>query len=126
MYTSELDLQPRAESAAQARDLVRAVCRDRPSCRSACQDAELVVTELVANAVRHARTPVTVRLVLDDVLLRVEVCDGSTRPARMRVACPTEEGGRGLLLVDALSDAWGVEADRTGKRVWAQFARDAT
>ena len=56
--------------------------------------------------------------------MRLEVCDGSTRPLRPRAAVPTDEGGRGLVLVDALSNRYGVEAEEKGKRVWAELLLD--
>lgn len=84
--------------------------------------AELVISELVSNAVQHAdagRFSLTVRLVED--ALRVEVCD--TSPVLPRPALPDahSESGRGLFLVAALTDQYGAEPTPTGKRCWAEI-----
>lgn len=85
-------------------------------------DAELVVTELVENAVRHGRTDCEVTVELSERGLRIAVRDRS-RSLPRRVSRPaTEPGGRGLLLVERLSQAWGFELDDTGKTVWALLA----
>ncbi|MGZ6793327.1 MAG: ATP-binding protein [Mycobacteriales bacterium] len=116
-------LAPRPASAAEARELVTAACRDW-ELAPLVDDLALVVTELVANAVRHAGTDLTVRLFPVDGGVRLEVQDGSTRPLRPRPAAPTDEGGRGLLLVDALSTRYGVEGEPDGKRVWVELLTD--
>lgn len=113
-------LPPRPESAGAARELVIGHCREW-DVASLCDDIALVVTELVVNAIRHAGTDVTVTLKPIDNGVRLEVSDGSTRPLRPRQAAGSDEGGRGLLLVDALSHRYGVEAESKGKRVWAEL-----
>ena len=109
-----------AMSAAVARKLTTERCLEWGT-PSLCSDLALVVTELVANAVRHAGTDITVRLLRLGDGVRVEVADGSSRPLRPRSATVADEGGRGLLLVDALSTRYGVEAERNGKLVWAEI-----
>ena len=109
-----------AMSAAVARKLTTERCLEWGTL-SVCSDLALVVTELVANAVRHAGTDITVRLLRLGDGVRVEVADGSSRPLRPRSATVADEGGRGLLLVDALSTRYGVEAERHGKLVWAEI-----
>ena len=79
--------------------------------------AATVVTELVANAVGHARTPARMRLVLDRSGLRVSVRDGSPGPLPVTVADP---GQGGLRTVARLSRTWGVLHHVDGKAVWAQ------
>ncbi|MFI8518868.1 ATP-binding protein [Streptomyces sp. NPDC085481] len=83
--------------------------------------AELVVAELAANAVTHGRVPgrdFEVRLALAEGHLRVEVSD--TRAEREPEPVRVPDGhGYGLLLVSALSTAWGVKARCVGKTVWA-------
>jgi anti-sigma regulatory factor (Ser/Thr protein kinase) len=94
--------------------------------------AGLVVAELAANAVLHGRVSgrdFQVRLAMPGALgpLRIEVCDARTnvRPDPDRVTCPhpLSEHGRGLLLVDALTQTWGVSDRRQapGKTVWAEL-----
>jgi len=88
------------------------------------ESVTLVVAELAANAVRHGRVrgrDFRVRLLVREDVVRVEVADGRTE--RLPVLRePSDEGGRGLLLVAALTERWGVES-RTGgayKVVWAE------
>ncbi|MFG3657036.1 ATP-binding protein [Streptomyces sp. NPDC047706] len=82
---------------------------------------ELGVTELVANVVRHVRDRRCVLLVLRlRTGVRVEVTDSSPQHPRMRRELSADaEGGRGLVLLDALVDKWGVDqAPLGGKTVW--------
>jgi anti-sigma regulatory factor (Ser/Thr protein kinase) len=113
-------LPPQPSSASLARDLVTSVLHDW-HLDGLGDDLSLVVTELVGNAIRHAGTDVEVRLVAIAGGVRLEVHDGSTRPLRPRPAAPSDEGGRGLMLVDALSTRYGVEGEPHGKRVWVEF-----
>jgi anti-sigma regulatory factor (Ser/Thr protein kinase) len=112
------------QSASEARALVTAFCCEH-QVQALCDDLCLVATELVVNALRHAGTHMTVRLRVITGGVRLEVEDGSTRPLRPRPAGPSDEGGRGLLLVDALSSRYGVEGEATGKRVWVELLLDA-
>lgn len=110
------------QSAAEARSLVLVACH-RWHTDEVCSDTELVMTELIANAVRHAGTEIVVRLALLEVDggVRAEVSDRSTRPLRPRQPDPFSEGGRGLFLVDTLSSRWGADATTDGKTVWAEI-----
>ncbi|MEU7203546.1 PAS domain S-box protein [Streptomyces sp. NPDC045470] len=80
--------------------------------------ALLLSSELLTNAVCHARGPLTLRVWYSARELGVEVVDGSTPRPRARVADTAEENGRGLMLVEALADAWGTRPDAVGKTVW--------
>jgi anti-sigma regulatory factor (Ser/Thr protein kinase) len=113
-------LPPRAASAARARELVTAQCVAW-GLRGLCDDIALVVTELVANAVRHAGTDIEISITHITRGVRLEVKDGSRRPLRQRTALTSDEGGRGLLLVDALSNRYGVVGEPDGKRVWVEM-----
>jgi anti-sigma regulatory factor (Ser/Thr protein kinase) len=85
-------------------------------------DLELIVTELVTNACRHAGGVRGIELTARDGRVRVEVSDSDpTLPAK-RLPTSDQPGGRGLLLVEALSRAWGAEPDARGKVVWAEVA----
>lgn len=81
----------------------------------------LVVTEMVTNAVLHAATPSELRLRYADGVLRIEVADGNPSPPRPRPATAGDESGRGLLLIETLSQAWGCDAADSGKVVWAEL-----
>ena len=81
-------------------------------------DVALMVSELVTNVGLHARTEAFVRVTLRDGCLRVEVSDHSAVPIQVRPHAPGAETGRGLRIVEALAEDWGVRADDGGKTVW--------
>ncbi|MGV9814969.1 SpoIIE family protein phosphatase, partial [Streptomyces cellulosae] len=81
---------------------------------------ELLVSEVVTNAVRYASRPVTLRLLRTDVL-RCEVGDDVPQLPRLRQARATDEGGRGLYLVNRLARRWGATRLSTGKVVWFEL-----
>ncbi|WP_030722139.1 ATP-binding SpoIIE family protein phosphatase [Streptomyces sp. NRRL F-2580] len=80
---------------------------------------ELIVSELVTNAIRHAGGRVRLRLIRADTLT-CEVSDASNTQPRMRRARNSEEGGRGLYIVAQLSHRWGSRYTRGGKTVWSE------
>ncbi|MFI7296743.1 SpoIIE family protein phosphatase [Streptomyces sp. NPDC050121] len=80
---------------------------------------ELIVSELVTNAIRHAEPPVQLRLIHDRSLI-CEVSDASSTAPHMRRARTYDEGGRGLLLVAQLTQRWGTRPTATGKTIWAE------
>ncbi len=80
---------------------------------------ELVLSELVTNAIRYAGGPVGVRLIRAE-RLTCEVSDPSATQPRMRRARLTDEGGRGLYLVAQLTTRWGSRYTRRGKTIWAE------
>ncbi|OMI40142.1 SpoIIE family protein phosphatase [Streptomyces sparsogenes] len=82
---------------------------------------ELIVSELVTNAMRHATAPIQLRLIHDRTLI-CEVSDGSNTAPHLRRARVFDEGGRGLLLVAQLSRRWGSRHSATGKTIWAEQA----
>ncbi|WP_329432678.1 SpoIIE family protein phosphatase [Streptomyces sp. NBC_01280] len=79
---------------------------------------ELIVSELVTNAIRYAEPPIHLRL-LRDARLTCEVADGSSTAPRLRHARSTDEGGRGLFLVAQLAHRWGARYTAGGKIIWA-------
>lgn len=81
-----------------------------------------IVAELVANAVRHAGTPLELRLVRRPGRVRVEVRDRATTLPRMTVPDPLDECHRGLLIVDRFATAWGASPVNGGKVVWAEIS----
>ena len=93
-------------------------------------DALVVVSELVSNAVMHARTDCELRLSVSPVALRVEVLDSGRGTPDPLASSSTRDHGRGLHLIGALAAAWGVEpvdgpVDGPGKMVWAELLRPA-
>jgi anti-sigma regulatory factor (Ser/Thr protein kinase) len=81
----------------------------------------LLVSELVTNAVVHARTPVTVRLEVVGRCATVEVDDASPAAPAIRVPRDNVPGGRGLQLLETLADRWGVRPREVGKTVWFEL-----
>lgn len=86
-------------------------------------DALVVLGEIAANAVRHARTAFTVSVVVEGDVLRLEVFDDDPRPPALRGLDLESTGGRGLHIVSGIATDWGwqpIEQDGVaGKRVWA-------
>jgi anti-sigma regulatory factor (Ser/Thr protein kinase) len=85
---------------------------------AAADDLRLVVSELVSNAVLHARTIIDVTLSIAHGVLELSVSDRDSRAPRPRRPNDASTSGRGLMLVDALSDDWGTAERMGGKEVW--------
>ncbi|GAT85070.1 ATPase [Streptomyces sp. F-3] len=81
---------------------------------------ELVVSELVTNAIRYGRLPIQLRLIHENNTLICEVSDSSSTTPHMRRARIFDEGGRGLLLVAQLARRWGTRHSLVGKTIWAE------
>jgi serine phosphatase RsbU (regulator of sigma subunit)/anti-sigma regulatory factor (Ser/Thr protein kinase) len=86
---------------------------------------ELVVSELVTNAIRYGGGPIQLRLIRDDTLI-CEVSDGSTTAPHLRRARTFDEGGRGLFIVAQLAERWGSRQRPDGKTIWAELALPPT
>ncbi|SCF75551.1 Anti-sigma regulatory factor (Ser/Thr protein kinase) [Streptomyces sp. Ncost-T10-10d] len=86
---------------------------------------ELIVSELVTNALRHATGPIRLRLLRQSVLI-CEVSDASSTSPRLRHARTTDEGGRGLFLVAQLTHRWGTRYTPEGKIIWTEQELPAT
>ncbi|MFE2042307.1 SpoIIE family protein phosphatase [Streptomyces sp. NPDC059477] len=83
---------------------------------------ELVVSELVTNAIRYGSHPIRLRLIHDTDTLICEVSDTSHTAPHLRRARTWDEGGRGLLLVAQLTQRWGSRHTPEGKTIWAELA----
>ncbi|MEU2685726.1 SpoIIE family protein phosphatase [Streptomyces hygroscopicus] len=113
-------LDPKAQTAGQARRLTRRALA-RWDLDDLTDAVELLVSEVVTNAVRYAERPITLRLLRTDVL-RCEVGDDVPQLPRLRQARPSDEGGRGLYLVNRMARRWGATRLSTGKVVWFELA----
>ena len=113
-----VSLPPHARSAGDARRLVRRTLISWGCPPAVRETAELLVSELVANAVRHARTGIRLTLRAQGGAVRAEVSDGSPHRPRPRLPETHSESGRGLFLVDQLAPEWGVREHAGGKTVW--------
>ncbi|MFE2874414.1 SpoIIE family protein phosphatase [Streptomyces roseus] len=80
---------------------------------------ELVVSELVTNAIRYGSEPIQLRMIRDRELI-CEVSDGSSTSPHVRRAEETDEGGRGLFMVAQLAQLWGTRYHARGKTIWAE------
>lgn len=116
-----LDLPESTRSIAVARRFVGATLSDW-RCEVLVADTQLVVSELVTNAVRHAESRCELALSLSREVLRVEVTDHGAGSPEPQPVDPQRPGGRGLRIVSALSSAWGIDPTDDGKLVWAELA----
>ncbi|MEV6678216.1 SpoIIE family protein phosphatase [Streptomyces erythrochromogenes] len=85
---------------------------------------ELILSELITNAVRYGSQPIRVRLLYDRSLV-CEVSDGSSTSPHLRRAEETDEGGRGLFLVAQFAERWGTRYTARGKIIWSEQALHA-
>lgn len=124
--TRQIQLPARPESAGQARRFAHS-CLLGWQLGRLTDDVDLVVSELVTNALLHARSegraaaPIRLEVVREPDSLLCRVIDGSVAPPTQETAGETAEHGRGLLLVDVLSAQWGWYGGPAGKAVWARF-----
>jgi anti-sigma regulatory factor (Ser/Thr protein kinase) len=110
-----------------ARLFVRNLCQEWGA-QAVCDVAELLSSELVTNAVVHARTSVELEAAYDEASvpkeLRIDVYDRSPEELDRSPRPPVDgaEGGRGLAIVARLASRWGVDSCSPGKRVWFTLA----
>ncbi|NBH05219.1 ATP-binding protein [Amycolatopsis sp. SID8362] len=116
----ELGISAELTELARVRQWVRSVLCGLPA--SVVSTAVMVVDELASNALRHGRAPYHVRLLPGVAKLRIEVDDGGGETARRRT--PSDDGGRGLLLVERCAAAWGQLRRAGGKTLWAELITD--
>ena len=113
------DLEPDVDAPRRARGIVAEFCATY-GIGAESEVVELITSELVTNAVRHAGTQITLTLRLSGPLLRVAVRDGAGGDVQpVQLTDETAESGRGLSLVDALAERWGSVFLHSGKTVWA-------
>jgi anti-sigma regulatory factor (Ser/Thr protein kinase) len=120
-YSARIDLPPVPATVPLARRLVRDVLHTWAAPHDR-EDAELLVTELVANVVDHAGVDVlTLEVELAGAWLRIGVVDGSAIRPVVRELSTAEERGRGMQIVAAIADRWGADDHDGGKRVWFEL-----
>jgi anti-sigma regulatory factor (Ser/Thr protein kinase) len=110
---------PVSSAVPDARDLVSRTMREW-GLRHLMNDMMLIADEMVANAVRHARTPLRVELRRSGERVVLEVTDSNPEEPRLIVSQPGEFGHRGIFLVDAIATRWGTRRIDGGKVVWAE------
>ena len=117
-------LPPDLAATVTARQVVEGVCRAW-HIEHVLETAQLVITELVSNVVRHARTAMEVSLEVSPGALRLAVRDGEPRAPQPGAAGDSmAETGRGLLVIQALTTGWGATPTEHGKVVWAVLSTD--
>jgi serine phosphatase RsbU (regulator of sigma subunit)/anti-sigma regulatory factor (Ser/Thr protein kinase) len=116
--TTTWEFPPDPEIVAQARAVTARQLDDWRLAELAFS-TELIVSELVTNAIRYGDGAVQMRLIRDRVLI-CEVSDGSNTQPRLRRARSTDEGGRGLFLVAQLASRWGCRYGHHGKTIWVE------
>ena len=119
-WTHQFLLPAQAASAGRARDFVSAQL-GRRGLSDEVDAIRLVTSELVTNAIRHARTAFTVTVHGDRSGVRLMVRDGNPLMGPPASELLMSLGGRGLRIAEAFSDAWGVDPTPHGKTVWARF-----
>jgi len=113
-------LGPTLDSPSRARDFIDETCARWPVPAPVVETLKLIATELVGNAVTHARTPMEVVLRRSRRHVHLAVIDHERRLAVLRgPECDRSSSGRGLMLVEAFSAAWGCTRTETGKSTWA-------
>ncbi|MEN8649595.1 PAS domain S-box protein [Streptomyces sp. 21So2-11] len=118
--STELDAHPRA--VATGRRFLTTTLHQWHCSEETVEAARLLTSELLTNAVRHARGPIGLHLYHAEAELTVEVTDRSPRLPHPRHAGPDAEDGRGLALVAALADTWGTHPHPGGKTLWFTLA----
>jgi len=117
----EARLPPRPSSVSEARERVAGLLRDAGR-EELVETAVLLTSEVVTNALLHAGTDMHIAATLDESGLSVQVRDGSPHLPSPRRYAATSGTGRGLLMLEAMVDDWGVTRHRDGKTVWFRIS----
>ena len=117
----ELTLPATLTSVRRARRFVSQHCGSFGMTEDGCQEVLLLTSELVTNAILHGRSEVRIEVACVDFHVRVTVHDENSRKPVMVAEDPDALDGRGIALVAALSSAWGVDEEPSGKSVWFEL-----
>ncbi|MFB9321526.1 ATP-binding protein [Cryptosporangium minutisporangium] len=123
--TRDVSVPADPSASATARRFLQQAAADWELSPDLTEIAQLVVSELVSNAVEHAGTTSTVALELTDERLKISVRDGSTTQPVPRPLDMVSFRGRGLPLIDRVSQQWGIIDHQDGKTVWAALSTEA-
>ena len=115
-YEAAFELPPTADSIGRARGIIRDLDADLPG--DVVDDAELLVSEVVTNAIRHGGPLIKLSLLVDDHGLTIRVYDGARTMPVPRHPDVDVPSGRGLQIVEQVASAWGIVLEPTGKTVW--------
>lgn len=118
----QINLQRDLLSARKARVFVRETLEEW-GCPELLEAVELAVSELVTNAVVHANSPVSLTLVDHDGDVQIRVRDEASDPPVVRKISVEETGGRGMTIIEAISEHWGVEVEPPGKVIWLDISK---
>jgi anti-sigma regulatory factor (Ser/Thr protein kinase) len=125
--SKRLDLEHTVQAPRLARRFVTSVLGEWGVLNGSIERAQLLVSELVSNAVLHATGPI--RLVVEETdggrAFRIEVCNSGAGTPRIRHAAPEDLSGRGLQLVDDLARGWGSSTHAGETSVWFEVPTDA-
>jgi anti-sigma regulatory factor (Ser/Thr protein kinase) len=118
-WSTRWESNPPVHAVPHTRERVAAVLAEWGLTGEPVEPTMLVVTELLSNAIDHARGPVRLSVELSAETVHVEVCDATPDAPQLQPPDPTRARGRGVHLVEALSLHWGWTPDPPGKVVWA-------
>jgi anti-sigma regulatory factor (Ser/Thr protein kinase) len=113
--------QPHHDAPRAARRFLEATLQDCGHSRTLIDDARLVISELVTNAVMHARSPLSISIRSEQSRVRLAVHDNNPPKPIPRPTTPAAIPTHGLQIVATLASSWGVEPTRCGKTVWAEL-----
>ena len=116
-------LTPHPTSVGAARRFVRDVLMSRQVSDGVVDTVELLTSEVVTNAIVHGRSGPQLAVEIDEHVVRVAVRDLSPEVPVRRLGRLDDVSGRGVVIVEELASAWGVDHERNGgKRVWFEVA----
>jgi anti-sigma regulatory factor (Ser/Thr protein kinase) len=119
--STSVELPANPSSPASARAFISTALRKCEVAPETVDIARLLTSELVTNAVVHARTPMVVSVRVTDRRVRIEVEDRDVSAAQPRGSYVTDDRGRGLTIVSRLARDWGVERHADRKTVWFEL-----